>query len=209
MICPLCSHDMKPFLHPKTEVCFHLCSSCDAIVKDSKHFPNPMEERKRYEAHHNDLDHQGYISFLNAFIEHAIKPYNVYHLLDFGSGPSPVLGTLLRQRGYDVDLYDPFFYPKEPQQTYDMVVSTEVIEHFKEPLDSFRHIDHLVKPHGYLAIMTLFHPHDMDQFFTWFYIRDITHVIFYTLKTLEKLMTIMGYELVYSDQKRIAVFQKK
>lgn len=209
MICPLCSHDMIEFHHPQTHHLFHVCPSCEAIIKNHENCSNPTDEKKRYEAHQNDLDQEGYVTFLSAFIERAICPFDVHDLLDYGCGPSPILGTLLHQLGYHVDLFDPFFYPKEPLHTYDMVVSTEVVEHFKDPIHSFHHIDDLVKPHGYVAIMTLFHPNDRDQFFNWFYIRDFTHVIFYTLKTLDMMMSTMGYERVYSDQKRIAVFHKK
>jgi len=209
MICPICQHETRPHLHPDEKLRFYVCPFCEVCFKDIDHYPSLEEEKRRYQAHQNNLDNQHYVTYLKNFIHLAITPFDVNHLLDYGCGPSPVLQSILKEMNYDVDLYDPFFYPDQPQKTYDMVISTEVFEHFHHPIASFEHINQLICPQGYLSIMTLFRPMDLDAFDQWFYIRDITHVILYTPKTLKIIAQRMGWHMIFCDNKRIAVFQKK
>jgi hypothetical protein len=58
-----------------------------------------------------------------------------------------------------------------------------------------------------LAGMTLFHPEDPVKFGEWFYPRDITHVSFYTPRTLEVLAKALGLSLIYTDRVRCFVMK--
>lgn len=209
MTCPVCQHEVSLYVHPVTRILFYQCFHCELMFKDPKHYPTPDDEKKRYLSHQNNLSDEGYVRFLMDFIDRAIKPYAVHHLLDYGCGPSPVLQSILKQTYDRVDGYDPFFYPMKPDHRYDMIMATEVLEHLHHPMETLHDMHQLMKPQGYLSIMTLFRPYHPDDFNQWFYIRDTTHVMFYTPKTLEIIASLMKWDLIDCDQKRIAVFQKK
>lgn len=210
--CLICQKETKPLIHPKTSMIFHKCSFCGAIFKDSSHYPNYEDEKNRYLEHHNEITNQGYVTFLEKFMNEAVKPFMTSgHILDFGSGPNPVLKWILDQNGFQTDYYDPFFQIEKPKtdQKYHMITATEVMEHVQNPLDVLRWMDHHTMPNGYIALMTLFYPNNEADFFKWFYLRDITHIVFYTTKTFKKIAEIMHWDLVKCDDYRIAVFQKR
>lgn len=210
--CLICGRKTQSFTHPKTHMVFHKCSFCEAIFKDSGTHPNKEDEEKRYLEHNNELTNQGYVNFLQKFIDLAIKPYlSQGHLLDFGSGPKPVLKWLLEKQGYHVDCYDPFFSKDMPldDDLYDMITATEVMEHVHYPKEVLTWIDQHTKPGGFISFMTLFYPKDQETFFKWFYIRDYTHVVFYTTKTFEVIAEMMQWHLLKHDDYRVVVFQKR
>jgi hypothetical protein len=149
---------------------------------------------------------------LTHFIDEAVTPFlSSGHILDFGSGPTPVLQSLLNNLGYDVDTYDPFFSPDKPDQEkrYDMITSTEVMEHIHQPKDALTWMDKHVEKDGFIALMTLFYPQEIQSFFQWFYIRDLSHVVFFQEKTFQVIGDMMGWNIVFNDHKRIIVFQKR
>jgi hypothetical protein len=50
--------------------------------------------------------------------------------------------------------------------------------------------------------MTLFHPKEKDEFFDWFYIRDPSHVTFYTPKTFEVMADKVGFKVIETNNYR-------
>ncbi len=132
--------------------------------------------------------------------------------LDFGSGPEPVLATFLETSyNYDVDIYDLFFSPKKVYEgkKYDLITCTEVVEHLNNPLPFFKLFSSLLSPGGVLSIMTLLHPRDKEEFLSWYYIREDSHITFYSLKTLQYIASQTGLTLIYSDEVRYASFKKE
>lgn len=211
-LCPICSNpNTTIWTHPKRKTTYYLCPNCEAIFMDPIHFPTHETELKKYLEHENDLENQGYVNFLENFIDATVVPVlKEGHILDYGSGPNPVLSILLKQRGYNVDIYDPYFHREIPSNIhFDLITSTEVVEHFHEPLTSFEQMVKLLKPKGYLCILTLFHHNDMQHFEDWFYQRDPTHVIFYRPKTLSVLANLLNLELIEHNDYRYAIFRKK
>jgi hypothetical protein len=95
---------------------------------------------------------------------------------------------MLREAGHDMTLYDPFFHndPAAFEQTYDFITCTEVAEHFHHPAEEFDRLDSLLRPGGWLALMTCFQTDD-DSFADWHYRRDPTHVVFYRPATLQMI----------------------
>jgi len=210
--CLICGSDTHNFTHPKTGVRFHQCQKCEVIFKDNTHYPSRIDEENRYLEHNNDPSQEGYVNFLTHFIDEAVTPFiSSGHILDFGSGPTPVLQLLLTNLGYDVDTYDPFFSPDKPDQEkrYDMITSTEVMEHIHQPKDALIWMDKHVEKDGFIALMTLFYPQEIQSFFQWFYIRDLSHVVFFQEKTFKVIGDMMGWNIVFNDHKRIIVFQKR
>ncbi|WP_382328301.1 class I SAM-dependent methyltransferase [Hydrogenophaga sp. UC242_50] len=114
--------------------------------------------------------------------------------LDYGCGPGPVLADLLREAGHTVALYDPFFHPDTGALAtpHDFITCTEVAEHFHDPAAEFRRLDALLRPGGWLALMTRFQTDDA-RFAQWHYRRDPTHVVFYREATLRWLARHHGW----------------
>ncbi len=122
-------------------------------------------ERARYETHENDPEDAGYRGFLDRLaaplMERVVAEIpSGAEGLDFGSGPGPTLSIMLEERGMRMSLYDPFFAPDRSvlERTYDFVTCTETVEHLFEPRREFERFDRLVRPGGWLAIMTEWPP---------------------------------------------------
>jgi cyclopropane fatty-acyl-phospholipid synthase-like methyltransferase len=85
---------------------------------------------------------------------------------------------------------------------YDGITSTEVFEHLWKPVDALQKLKSILKKDGILAIMTLFHPKNQDIFFDWFYIRDPSHVTFFTPKTFEVMAKKVGMTVIDTNDHR-------
>ncbi|WP_382321659.1 class I SAM-dependent methyltransferase [Hydrogenophaga sp. UC242_53] len=75
---------------------------------------------------------------------------------------------------------------------HDFITCTEVAEHFHDPAAEFRRLDALLRPGGWLALMTRFQTDDA-RFAQWHYRRDPTHVVFYREATLRWLARHHGW----------------
>ncbi len=188
---------------------YHHCAICDFIFADRAELLPSTVERARYEQHDNSLDNEGYVRRFETFIAAAIEPFTAAQAraLDYGCGPGPVLQTLLQRQGYEVDVYDPYFAPERPDQQFDLITCTEVLEHAYRPKEIWADFDRMLHPGGHLAVMTLFHP-GVDRFDEWWYKTDDTHVCFYSLKTLHWISRHTCFELIYHDERQTAVFRK-
>ncbi len=111
--------------------------------------------------------------------------------LDFGCGPGPVLAEVFTQAGYTMAVYDLYFAKhddvidsEQMAGQYDFITATEVAEHLGEPGAVLRHLFALLRPGGVLGVMTKL-VKDQESFKTWHYIRDRTHISFFSLATFE------------------------
>lgn len=99
MTCPVCGAITSPHQHPRFDWLFHVCPWCELIFKDPKHLPSESESLKQYGFHQNDCSNQGYVDYLLDFIHQSVMPFiQSGFVLDYGSGPNPVLATLLKER---------------------------------------------------------------------------------------------------------------
>jgi len=193
---------------------FYRCEQCDFVFKSDHHYLSTEDELKEYDLHVNSIADQGYVDYFKRFVEAAVVGYVSIGRkgLDFGSGPSPVLAEILeRDYGYDMDIYDLFYAPEKLYQDrrYDLITSTEVVEHLADPLAFFKFaIEHLSED-GLLAIMTLFHPEEDEAILKSHYLRDRTHISFFSLKTMETVAALTGLEMVYTDFKRYTSFRRR
>jgi SAM-dependent methyltransferase len=210
--CRICGADTVNVQNKKGKV-FHFCPVCRFVSKDVADFPEETEEKRRYEEHNNSFEDPRYVAYFEKFIKQALTGFVEPGSkgLDFGSGPEPVLSKILMTgHGFDMDIYDKFYSPEKPyeQKTYDFITATEVVEHLQDPMEYFRLFNRLLKPGGILAVMTLMHHNDRDRFFKWHYIRDITHISFYCVETMKRIAGMTGFEMIYTDGIRYAVFGK-
>lgn len=195
MRCPVCeAFEGRPFQTIDGRD-YGRCERCQATFLLPRHLPTAEAERAEYDLHQNTGDDPGYRQFLRRLAAPLLQRLAPGQRgLDFGCGPGPVLAGLLREAGHTVALYDPFFQPDPValQTTYDFITCTEVIEHFHQPAAEFRRLDALLRPGGWLALMTRFQTDDA-RFAQWHYRRDPTHVVFYREHTLRWLAAHHGW----------------
>lgn len=188
--CPLCQHThTKDFHHGKYRNYFR-CPKCALIFVAREALLPPRGEKARYDLHQNDPADPGYRHFLRQLITPLIQKLGKAPLngLDFGSGPGPTLALMLEEQGYTMSLYDPYYAlrPDFLGKTYDFVTCTEAIEHFYNPGQDWELLLSLVKPGGWLGIMTKLMD-DLKSFPTSHYSKDETHVSFFSRQTFRYL----------------------
>ena len=212
IVCKICGSETEGFHHEKFGMIFHQCRGCSFIWKDSSVHVGPEEEFEIYETHNNSIHDEKYVRYLKDFVDAAVIPFigGGGKGLDFGSGPVPVLSTILeRDYGFSMDIFDKFYATEKvySDKSYDLIISTEVVEHLDDPLKYFRLFKGLLEDDGVLAIMTLFHPEDRESFLDWFYIRDQSHISFYTPRTFEVISEKLGLDFIYTDNHRYSTFR--
>ena len=211
MNCPLCESPSKFFLSGESRE-YWRCPVCRLIFVPPKYFIPREEEVQHYLKHENSLENEGYVQMFNEKIR-IIKDVcqGVQTVLDFGCGYEPVLKTLLAREGLTVTGYDPNFFPQiDPNTTYDIIISTETFEHFREPGKEMLVLFSRLAPRGYLAVMTRLAPQENHQSFAnWYYKRDPTHIAFYDNDTFSWIAHNHGMEIIFNNEKDFVVLQRK
>lgn len=189
---------------------YNECSDCGLIFVNPSQLLPPDVEKKHYESHENSPDDPDYRNFLNQMFEPlnnklAKKSFG----LDYGSGPGPTLHLLFEEAGHKMNIYDPFFAPDKSvlNLKYDFITVTETAEHFYRPADEFQKLWKMLKPGGYLGIMTLLIPGE-EPFEDWYYIREATHVTFYSDRTFRWLAQSLHAELFIIGN-RVIIIRKR
>ena len=183
MICTLCG---SALINKKDEY-YYDCDICKALVKDEKYYLTADEEKVEYETHNNDVNDIRYQNFTMPITNYVIEKFLPEHKgLDFGSGTGPVISIKLMEKGYDIVQYDPFFAPNQSvlNNSYDYIVTCEVIEHFHNPKIEIDKLTSLLRNNGILLIMTMLY-NDQIDFNGWNYRNDNTHVFIYRKETIE------------------------
>ncbi|MEP2937157.1 MAG: class I SAM-dependent methyltransferase [Gilvibacter sp.] len=206
MNCPLCQTVAnKPFFN-KDQKLFYRCGTCDGIYRDKHTYLAPKDEHKRYENHNNDVTDIGYQNFVMPLVDQVVTNFDANHHLglDYGAGPGPVITKLLKDKGFSLKLYDPYFWPDATvfDLSYDFIVCCEVIEHFNSPVVEFKRLRNLLRPKGQLICKTSLY-NDQVNFETWYYKNDPTHVFLYTAATLDWIAKNIGFEKMELNEKLI------
>ncbi len=165
------------------------CPSCGLVFLRPDQRPGREEEFSRYQKHRNSPEDRGYREFLENLIDpldSMLQPGS--RGLDFGSGPVPVLSSMLASRGHKMNIFDPFFADDQSvfEQDYDFITAAEVVEHLFNPGAELERLWGCLKEGGYLGIMTEPLPRD-KSFGSWYYKNDRTHVAFFSGKTFRWL----------------------
>lgn len=192
--CAVCRDGPTRFFLVAEGCRYSRCDLCEATLLDPRHWPDPATARACYLEHENEPDDPGYRRFLSKLCDPLLERLAPgSRVLDYGCGPGPALAAMLREAGHGVALYDPLFEPDEAplRKTYDAVACTEVAEHFLAPAREFDRLAALLRPGGWLAVMTCFQTEDA-RFAGWHYRKDPTHVVFYREATLRRLAAQRG-----------------
>lgn len=171
------------------------CEACEARFLDPRQFPGRRDERAHYLLHENDPDDPRYRKFLSKLAEPLLEKLGTGKRgLDYGCGPGPALAAMLREAGHQMALYDPFFHsdPAPLAQSYDFITCSETVEHFHHPAEEFDRLDGMLRPGGWLGVMTCFQSDDA-RFANWHYRKDPTHVVFYRQATFEMIAAQRGW----------------
>ncbi len=180
---------------------YFLCDGCGYVFVDPDLRLKQEEEHERYKNHNNNAEDPGYRKFLSKMAEPIsayLKPGS--QGLDYGCGPGPTLSKILQEKGFVTADYDPFFFPQEEllSHSYDFIVSTEVFEHMHDPGQEIDRITSMLRNGGILGVMTSFVPADFES---WYYLRDETHVGFFSRKTFDYIARHWGYRLLEATDK--------
>ena len=129
--------------------------------------------------------------------------------LDYGCGYAPALADILKKEGFNIDFFDPIFFPNQNifLRKFKFITCSEVVEHFFYPHEEFIKLDNLLDNNSCLVIMTTFMTAD-HLFENWHYRRDPTHVVFYNKKTFEVIAGQRNWQFSFPE-KNIVLFKKK
>jgi len=199
--CPLCRHPAARHYHRDKNRDYYQCANCALVFVAPEFYLSIQAERAYYDLHENSLADSGYRRFLSrcaAPLLEQLAPHS--EGLDFGCGPAPLLASMLAEAGHQVSLYDVFYAPDADamQRDYDFIVATEVVEHLAAPGEELQRLWARLRPGGLLALMTklVISP---ERFASWHYIRDPTHICFFSAQTFRWLAESLQAELQFAD----------
>lgn len=208
--CPLCHGKDTSAFGTDSNRSYQRCQRCSLVFVPEHYWLDAEQEKAVYDLHQNDPTDPGYRRFLSRLSEPLLERLpSGQQGLDFGCGPGPALPAMLEAHGHQVDCYDPIYRdrPKVFAKVYDFICATEVVEHLRDPDQVFSTLFSLLKPGGWLAIMTKL-VIDADAFATWHYIRDRTHICFFSHTTFAYLARRFQADLTYAA-KDVILLNKK
>lgn len=210
MNCILCqSPDVPSFfkghVQPLGKREYFKCDQCALIFVDPKYRLTPQEEKARYDSHKNSPYDLRYIDFLNRLCEPlSLRLPEGACGLDFGCGPGPTIKVIYGKKGFQLENYDPYYFPNEELLTrkYDYITCTETVEHMFDPRKEFDLFDKMLKEGGVIGLMTNIYEGEKD-FEKWWYVKDPTHVCFYHQKTIEWIGTWKNWQVEFLRENAI------
>ncbi|MGR5540907.1 class I SAM-dependent methyltransferase [Vibrio campbellii] len=187
--CPLCDHNDTQHFHQDKRRSYQQCQRCQLVFVPQEQRLDAEAEKSHYDLHDNNPQDMGYRGFLSRVVDpilERIKPASSG--LDFGCGPGPTLHLMMQEAGHSMALYDIYYHPEREvlSKAYDFMTATEVIEHLYEPGKVWQQWLNLVKPGGWIGLMTKM-VIDAEAFAAWHYKNDPTHVVFFSRATFQFL----------------------
>ena len=183
--CPLCRHPAAHFYHRDKFREYYQCAECALVFVPQEYHLSPEAEKAYYDLHENSMHDEGYQRFLSRCAQPLLERLPATASgLDFGCGPAPLLARMLEHAGHRMATYDLFYQPDTTalHRQFDFIVSTEVVEHLAEPLKVLMDLWQRIEPGGLLVLMTKLVA-SRERFANWHYIRDPTHIVFFSRET--------------------------
>jgi SAM-dependent methyltransferase len=197
--CSLCYSDKIDGYHRDQRRHYLQCGVCGLVFVPERYHLSAEAEKTVYDSHQNsplDDSYRRFLTRLSVPLLERLTPQSKG--LDFGSGPGPTLSVMLEDFGHRVALYD-LYYAEDPavlEDQYDFITCTEVIEHIARPRVVLEKLWALLKPGGYLALMTK-QVTDEASFSRWHYKNDLTHISFFSRQTFAYLGSIWSVEPLF------------
>jgi hypothetical protein len=207
--CPLCLAAFPTFYMAAHARLYWRCALCELIFMDPSDRPTAAEERTHYGFHQNDPTDHRYRQFLSRLSRPLLNHLSTgAEGLDYGAGPGPTLSVMLEEQGFRVNIFDPLFHPDTSvlARRYDFITATEAVEHFFSPRVELDRLDELLRPGGWLAIMTEM-LREARRFAEWRYARDPTHVCFFAPATMRWIAEHYGWRMEWPEE-NVILFQK-
>lgn len=203
LTCPLCNGSGSVPFHRDDLRVFHHCGVCDLVYVSAGDHLSPADEKARYDHHRNDTADPGY----RRFLERLFMPMKAVLApgasgLDYGCGPVSSLAVLFTEAGFSCADFDRYYapVPERLRRQYDFVTCSETMEHFRDPRGEFERLLRLVKPGGWLGVMTQVRDPAKSPFDRWHYKGDLTHICFYSQATFAWLATTYTVSCVAHPQ---------
>ena len=188
-ICPLCGYARVSDYAKDGLRSYLQCKECRLVFVAQQFHLSSEDERAVYDLHRNSPDDPGYRQFLSRLADPLLERLAPNSCgLDFGSGPEPTLSVILAEQGHQMSVYDPYYAPNQQAlaDRYDFITSTEVVEHLAAPGQELNRLWALLKPGGWLGIMTKLVV-NRTAFGSWHYKNDPTHISFFSMQTFQYL----------------------
>ncbi len=208
--CPLCINlEISLFSKDKKRQ-YYQCRNCNLIYVDPQNYISKEEEYKRYNLHTNSCTDKNYIDFLSIAIDPILSNTLIGNKgVDYGCGSGPILKDLLKPYNRIITNYDPNYFNNTSiyKAKWDFIVTTEVIEHLKNPLEELKKMWNILVDNGILCIMTSRYTNNID-FKSWYYKGDPTHICFYTKESFIWIADQLGAVIEFYN-KKITILKKK
>lgn len=208
--CKLCKgHSSLFWIDNVQQITYYKCSNCNSVFQSERTYLSSNHEKQRYLNHNNDIEDKRYQDFVSPITDSVISCFNpeINNGLDFGCGTGPVISHILQNNGFEMTMFDPFFYPDESylQNTYDFIACCEVMEHFYSPRVEFEKLRNLLNPKGKLYCKTSLISNEIqsEAFANWYYKNDPTHVFHYSPKGLEYIKNTYNFSDLIISKKLI------
>jgi SAM-dependent methyltransferase len=207
--CILCNSRSTHLVLKDKPFTYLACSNCGLYFVEPGQRLDPETEKSRYDQHENNPDDPHYRDFLSQLfgpLSDRLPPGGIG--LDFGSGPGPTLSLMFEEAGHRMNIFDPFYANQLSvlSEKYDFITTTETAEHLFNPRKEFEKLWDILKPGGYLGVMTMLNL-EPESFKTWHYRNDDTHVAFYQKQSFEWLAQHLGGDVEFLGD-RVIIFRK-
>ncbi|WP_461521335.1 class I SAM-dependent methyltransferase [Porticoccus sp.] len=199
LLCPLCAAQTIERYFRDRRRDYRQCGRCQLVFVPSHQHLSAAEEKAHYDLHENDPGDLRYRQFLGRLCEPLLERLQLSASgLDFGAGPGPTLSLMFEEAGHNMAIYDLYYAPDDTvlSGAYDFVTATEVVEHLAHPGEVLNRLWSLVKPGGWLGLMTKL-VSNRDAFARWHYKNDPTHICFFSQAAFDYVGQQWGAPPVY------------
>ncbi len=207
--CPLCRGNIADLFFKDARREYLRCRACHLVFVPPAYYLAAAEERAVYDLHRNHPADEGYRHFLNRLFQplnQILAPQSKG--LDFGCGPGPALALMFKEAGHRMAAYDSYYAPDASvlADDYDFITASEVLEHLHKPGEVLPRLFSSLRPGGILGVMTGL-VRDRAAFSRWHYIRDPTHVCFFSRETFEWLADKWATQAIFIGD-RVVLLKK-
>jgi|GEM_PF-3033788 len=206
MKCILCLYQANYFYtHNNRE--FYFCSNCFSVFLSPKNFISKDLKKEIYITKSLNATTKTAATKTKSLCNIITNNFNKDSIgLDFGSGKTSTIKNLLEKEGYEINLFDTYFYPDKSVLKYDFIICNDVLSNFNNPSKEFKQLFEMLNPNGKLyCLVELFKAE--RNFNDWEYKNDLTKVFFYYPNTIEWISENLGFKN-YSIIDDLVIFEK-